>query len=1012
MTLSCYKDCGYLNEIIKNGGFMKNLFIFTCFMIAITSCSASLTGTSGGGSSSATADTTPPTVSVIYPLDNSIVGKSITVIITASDPSGVAGVYLSAVGVAEISATNISGNNWTAILPFASEGSNIISVHARDAAGNASQPLNIKVLVLFSIPSVTVTNPVDMFVTNSQNISVSGTVSVDTNYIITTVKLVVNNVTNVAVLGVGGTNWSYSAVLTANATNKIYAIALSSGNETNSSQVINVICDTIGPVGLISHPTNNLTVSTNFTVVGLATDNLTEVSLVTLRVSNNTLGTIQSYTVPANFNTNVSVAQYGFYTVWLDSIDGVNNLSKSPLTTVNVANIPVLHFMTPVLNGGLILTNTNSIDISGTAFVSSASITNIFIVINNITNNAVGTNNWTYNTGPLTAFTTNTLVAYAMADNGETSVAEFIRIYVDNSLPSLRVLSTGDISETGLKQYTVRGTASDIGTGLSKVFVNVDGGLYQQAVLTGTNWHITFAGYSGSHVNNVYSLDNSGNTSQITNISINVRKFKWNVIVYLEGGNNLEGNSLMTFNQMESISKLTNYDVNVIVLFDRTNGYDTSNDDWHGTRLYRVNYDPALISENTIRSTRIGGLLNGVNLTTIGDAEKLNMADPNTLSGFVDYTQSKYEADNQMFLIWNTSVQGFGGAVPKSSSIASALAGKGITVIGFDASQMGMFEAAYELRNAASYMIASPDIEPNAGWVYNDWLGDFCNSPMTVGNLITNIVNSYQAAYSTTIKAGLAVYDLSTMDSLLNSFNNYVSDLSGSLWNTNHINTASATMILFTNTIEQFYYNVNGGQLTVDVWDLADKIPLNNSIALKTAVESTVVYEWHHPGGTLFTDNPGSHGLALYFGSYNTNSDLVSNTSNYINSFNLFNAGSDWKNYLFDLYSFPGYAWIGNNAIQSGFVPLNGDIYYQIYVETTGNFTVTLYNFVGLSTNDFDLYLYDTQFNELINSTTKNQLEFINYTALTSGWYFINVNAYRGSGTYNMIVSNQGAGIR
>lgn len=75
----------------------------------------------------------------------------------------------------------------------------------------------------------------------------------------------------------------------------------------------------------------------------------------------------------------------------------------------------------------------------------------------------------------------------------------------------------------------------------------------------------------------------------------------WLVLVYLDGDNNLEKAAIDDFNEMESaMYKLNNDGLNILALFDRTSGYDSTNGDWTGTRLYYIELDNDL---NNINST-------------------------------------------------------------------------------------------------------------------------------------------------------------------------------------------------------------------------------------------------------------------------------------------------------------------------------------------------------------------------------------------------------------------------
>ncbi len=548
------------------------------------------------------------------------------------------------------------------------------------------------------------------------------------------------------------------------------------------------------------------------------------------------------------------------------------------------------------------------------------------------------------------------------------------------------------------------------------------------------------------------------------------------IMVYLDGDNNLEQYALQNFNEMEA--GLNNPDLNVIVLFDRAPGHDTSDGDWTGTRLYKIVHDPNG-ADNTIRSTRLGGLINGVNLTTSGDSEELNMADPQTLSGFVDYVRANYPSEGYMLILWNhgggwrsrtgsvnttgsfllntsseaeltgqfTNINGKKAILKKSpsaimnnpypvqteksasditkevcwdetsgndvlynSEVRTALTGKGIKIIGFDACLMGMAETAYELRNTADYLIASPEVELAGGWSYSDWLSQYSQSKMTAPDLILNIIDSYSRRYVSTRGATLAAYKLSRMDSIMAAFNSYVSDLSNYLWNTGHINRKPALWNTIVNSVEQYIDTEAGGYFHLDIYDLAQKISISsNSEMLKSAVKNAVVYEWHNPSGDIFSGNPYSSGMAVYAGTFASSSSISCRVDYIYSNFTLFNIDSSWDSFLLDYYLFPPEIWTGTNSIQSSFLLEESNAFYQFYVETPGLLSIDLWNY---GTNDFDLYLFDPDNIIVGYSASSNQSEHIGFNAEKTGWHIVCVNAFSGSSSYSMVVSNQGAGIR
>lgn len=74
--------------------------------------------------------------------------------------------------------------------------------------------------------------------------------------------------------------------------------------------------------------------------------------------------------------------------------------------------------------------------------------------------------------------------------------------------------------------------------------------------------------------------------------------------------------------------------------------------------------------------------------------------------------------------------------------------GKKIDVLGMDACLMSMAEVAYQLRDAADFMVGSQETEPTKGWPYNTILREIARRPdISPAELAKVIVDKYLASY-------------------------------------------------------------------------------------------------------------------------------------------------------------------------------------------------------------------------------------------------------------------------
>ena len=109
---------------------------------------------------------------------------------------------------------------------------------------------------------------------------------------------------------------------------------------------------------------------------------------------------------------------------------------------------------------------------------------------------------------------------------------------------------------------------------------------------------------------------------------------QWTFMVYLDGDNNLESAGIDDFLEMSSVGSDLN--VNIVVQFDRIDGYDSSYDDWKTCKRFLITSGMTPTTANAIAD--------------IGEA---NMGDPATLTAFIDWATTAYPASRYALVLWN-----------------------------------------------------------------------------------------------------------------------------------------------------------------------------------------------------------------------------------------------------------------------------------------------------------------------------------------------------------------------
>ncbi len=227
--------------------------------------------------------------------------------------------------------------------------------------------------------------------------------------------------------------------------------------------------------------------------------------------------------------------------------------------------------------------------------------------------------------------------------------------------------------------------------------------------------------------------------------------YKWVFMVYMAADNNLEPAGIEDLNEMELVGS-TN-DVAIVVLFDRHPGYDTSNGNWTGTRIYLVKHD-----EDT----------ETINSELLADLGERDTGDPQTLIDFVKFVVERFPAEHYALVIWDHGngwkfrefgVRGVAWdetdgmdylTLQELRYAFSVLASENITfdIVGFDACLMQMAEVVFELADFTKFVVASEEYEPFDGWEYNYFLQDLVANPsMSAADLAKDIVEAYKTYY-------------------------------------------------------------------------------------------------------------------------------------------------------------------------------------------------------------------------------------------------------------------------
>src|SRR6266496_4134155 len=381
-------------------------------------------------------DVTPPVITISQPTNN---------FITREAQVGVAG------SVQDETATTVrvngqpasmSGTSFTATVPLAAEGNNVIHIVATDAAAHSTDSSRT-VIHDTQPPVLTLTSPADGLITKQTSVTVSGTVTD-----LTAVTVNVNGIP----LPVDATGAFTGSVSLAEGSNILAVTARDAANNA-TSQPRTVILDTHAPVLAVTAPANGLI--TNHTPVTVS-GSVTDATPVTVDVN----GIPLPVDATGAFTGAVTLTE-GSNTLTVTATDAASNATSQPRTVILDTHPPVLAVTAPA-NGFI----TNHTPVTASGSVTDATVVTVTV---NGAPLAVGSDGRFSGSVPLTeGSNTLTTVATDAAGNATTDTRS---VTLDTHPPALAVTAPTDGLITRVTPVTVSGTVTDA----TPVTVDVNG---------------------------------------------------------------------------------------------------------------------------------------------------------------------------------------------------------------------------------------------------------------------------------------------------------------------------------------------------------------------------------------------------------------------------------------------------------------------------------------------------------------------------------------------------------
>lgn len=377
---------------------------------------------------------------------------------------------------------------------------------------------------------------------------------------------------------------------------------------------------------------------------------------------------------------------------------------------------------------------------------------------------------------------------------------------------------------------------------------------------------------------------------------------QWSILLYMCGDNNLESAAIEDILEIEA-SKIDTDEVSIFALVDRHQGYNTSNDNWTGTRLYRLKTGIEKNS-NSILSERIE--CPNLGLKTDMSTE-LDMSSNYVLSGAMSYVMERFPADHYGLIVWGHGT-GWRGEVENhipedfawkgfaydetsgsymtlhqfGEGLKKCLFNKSLDFIGFDTCYGGEIEIMYEIKDFAKYAIGSEGLVASSGWNYEKLFNYFYEYDiLSPENFCNAAVRQFKESYKDYTRSAIAVINLEAINDYVFAFNNYCAAVADKITS---LDVHDKIMgVLYDNeacNTEKYTYGKPGYDIYLDVNSIVENLQ-NYFVSIKSSTDLIDLYSiFKNSLSTVYKNTWASDrteaGLGVYFSTLTQGSYLSS----------------------------------------------------------------------------------------------------------------------------------------
>ncbi len=370
----------------------------------------------------------------------------------------------------------------------------------------------------------------------------------------------------------------------------------------------------------------------------------------------------------------------------------------------------------------------------------------------------------------------------------------------------------------------------------------------------------------------------TGATATLAPVELSAVARKWTVLVYLNAKNDLEQYSISNLNDMEKVAD--NPAVTVAVEMGRlVSSNPIAAGTWVGTKRFTIVHDN---DPYTVTSFNTSPMVEDLATTNMGSAA--------ALADFISWGKRTFPAEHYMVVLWDhgngwrsrtlAPTMAQPRAISWDDEFSTNITGKDLPIglasstptdiVAMDACLMQMLEVGYQIRNNCSYLVASEENVPGAGYPYDKWLTPLAANPaMSPREFASTIANQTVQSYLiSNMLITHSVVETAQLPQLVTAVDNFAGALMG-------ITATEANALLNArDNADSFgspYYTDYK-----DLYDYADQVAVNvqsNDVktaaaAVKTAVGNAVITN------AIGTYHTRARGISIYVPSKNIFSSI------------------------------------------------------------------------------------------------------------------------------------------